>query len=125
MLYRLCPSGSNARICRASSRPGSADMTAGTLSPYEPRRRAGLQPSTRLCVGGAPSFPDPGLGATAHSRCVEVREDPGPHLPPPCKALLHREEGDIVPPVGPLLGLFPRGKKVAMFADATPAGLNR
>src|SRR5260370_5714721 len=97
--YGLWPCGSKARICSASSRPSSAGMTAGPLSPCEPRRHA-------------------------YSRCVEVREDPGPHLPPPCKALFHREEDDIVPPVGPLLGLFPRGKKVDVFAEGTPDGLN-
>src|SRR5258708_40350381 len=65
------------------------------------------------------------LGATTHSCCVEVREDPGPHLPLPCKALFHREQDDIVSPVGPLLALFPRGKKVDMVAEGTPDGLNR
>src|SRR5258708_4258018 len=61
---------------------------------------------------------------TTHSRCVEVREDSGPHLPSPGKTLLHGEQDDSVSPLCPLFALFPRGKKVDVFAEDSLDGLN-
>src|SRR2546425_612765 len=48
--------------------------------------------------------PDKVAQEPASACCVDVGEDPGPHLSLSCKALLHREqEDDIVPPVHFLL----------------------
>src|SRR5713101_7978210 len=81
-------------------------------------------PRTRLLSRSSTILTTPRVSRMAPAR-GEVREDLGPHLLHPGKVFLHGLEDEILPPLAPLLALFPRGEEVVVVAEEPQDGLHR